>query len=230
MTQPKAKPLSLEEAYWRTIRDSTEIRDFEAYLRNHPDSRFRDLAEARIAGLGRAGEIADFVSDGEVVDRARLRATAMERIDRLPKQFLQYGLIALGFPVADVTGALDAATRRAVRQYQASIGEPQTGRPTAQQTVDLLFAAATVGDAHAETGIGIMVASGYGLTQDYELARMWLGRASSQGNEYAKANLAVLYRDGLGGEKNLDLARSLLSDAYESGLDEAGELLADFPG
>ena len=103
------------------------------------------------------------MEDGQTLNsRKSLRNAAMEKVDELPVMFVQYGLIALGFPIPDPAGILDSQTRRAIRSYQASIGENQTGELTPRQTLDVVLAAAAVGDEHAETAVGVMMASGSG--------------------------------------------------------------------
>jgi len=147
------------------------------------------------------------------------------RVANVPVQFLQYGLIALGHQVSDISGVLDPATKRAIRNYQATIGDAQTGRLTSQQIVDLLLSAAALGDSHAMTAAGVMTASGHGLRTDEETARLWFDRASDLGNGLAMANLGVMYRDGRGGPRDVDRARSLLSVAATLGVDQARQLL-----
>jgi TPR repeat protein len=151
----------------------------------------------------------------------------MAQIDRIPKNLIQYGLNALGFPVDEVSGVIDSSTHRAIREYQSSIGESQTGDLTAQQTVDLLLAAAATGDPHAQNAVGYMVAKGVGLTIDYDAARGWLGKAAKQDDPYALMNLALLYRDGLGVPKDVPQARQLLARAKDRGLSDAGSMLRE---
>ena len=171
------------------------------------------------------------MEDGQTLSsRESLRRATIDKIGELPVMFVQYGLIALGFPIPDPAGIVDSQTRRAVRGYQASIGATQTGELTPRQTLDVVLAAAAVGDQHAETAVGVMMASGFGLDRNEQLARLWLSRAADSGNKYAQANLAVLYRDGRGGNKDLKKARSLLKSAVAQGLDDAKPLLRDLGG
>jgi formylglycine-generating enzyme required for sulfatase activity len=51
---PKNSAEQFELAFWESIKDSTHISDYEAYLKAYPKGRFAALAEARIARL-RAG-------------------------------------------------------------------------------------------------------------------------------------------------------------------------------
>jgi len=221
--------LGLEELYWGTIRESDIVADFESYLRAFPAGAFADLAQARIEALSHAKEIVD-LTKASSASPSRLRAAAMRQYEKIPTQFLQYGLVALGYPIPTISGTVDSDTRKSIRAYQASVGAAQTGKLTAQQSVDLLLAAATVGDEHAQTAIGIMMATGQGLHRDFVFARLWLKHAADQGNPYAQANLAILYRDGLGGKKDVAAARQLLAKAASAGVAEAAEVLKDLKG
>ncbi|MCQ0986590.1 caspase family protein [Jiella marina] len=222
-----AAPPDFETLYWQTIRDSTMAADFATYQRLYPRGKYTDLASERLQALERSGEVKDYfgADKNEFLTRAQLRAKAMAQYDRLPVQFVQYGLVSLGFPVGEVNGILDGRTRRAIRQYQASISSEQSGVLTAQQTLNLLFEAASAGDDFAQTGIGTMLAEGFGIEQDYGLARLWLELAAGQGNPYAKANLGLLYRDGLGGGKDVEKARGLLREAAAAGIEPAARAL-----
>lgn len=222
---------SVDDIFWRTIKNSVLPADFQLYLDIFDPGAYRDLAQARITALDQAAEIQGAVLDGQpLATRADLRRAVLDKASDLPLSFVQYGLIALGYPIPDPAGILDGPTRRAMRAYQAAIGAPQTGDLTPRQILDVVLAAAAIGDQHAETAAGIMTASGIGLEQDDQVARLWLSRAADQGNSYAQANLAVLYRDGRGGAKDLDKARSLLQAAAAQGLPEAEPMLRALGG
>jgi hypothetical protein len=230
--EPKAVTRSLdindpEELYWATIKTSVMVDDYLAYDRVFPAGRFRDLAQDRLKALQDAGELKEFfgADEKEVLTRARLRRAAMKDVDKIPIQFLQSGLDTLGFPVKKQNGILDSSTRKAIRSYQASIGTEQTGKLTPQEIVDLLFEAATAGDPVSQTGIGTMLAQGFGIAQDYAMAANWLTVASRNGNVYATANLGILFRDGLGVERDPEKARQLLQQAASEGLPMALDAL-----
>lgn len=211
--------ITTEEAYWRTIRSSVVLEDFRAYLRRFPNGLFTDLARTRVEALKRAASVnAALVGDAGSPDRAMLRKAAMAKVDAMPKTMVQYGLIALGYPVKTITGVLDADTRRAVRQYQASVDEPQTGTLTSQQTVDLLLAAAAAGDPRAQTAVGYMTASGVGLERDYGIARLWFTKAADQSEPFAMANLGVMVRDGLGGPRDPQQGAQFIARAESRGI------------
>lgn len=219
--------MSIEEIHWRSIRSSRAPTDFRTFLSIYPDSEFADLAEQRLDAAERAVEITQALtgqSPDDVAD-VELEREVKRRVNQIPVQFVQYGLNALGHQVSDISGVLDPPTRRAVRNYQATIGAQQTGRLTPEQTVDLLLSAASLGDSYALTAAGIMLSSGNGLRQDESIARQWLDRAADKGNGLAMANLGVLYRDGRGGDRDLSKARSLLTVAVTLGVEGAEPVL-----
>ncbi len=220
--------MTLEEIHWRSIESSRSAQDFRMFLSLYSDGKFADLAEQRLQAGLRAEEIVGTLTEGaspDDVSDVQLEREIKRKVTQIPVQFIQYGLNALGHQVTDVSGVLDAPTRRAVRNYQATIGASQSGRLTPQQIVDLLLSAAALGDSHALTATGIMLTSGQGLRKNEEMARQWLDRAADQGNGLAMANLGILYRDGLGGERDLSKARSLLTVAVTLGVEGAEPVL-----
>ncbi|MEP0951101.1 MAG: caspase family protein [Paracoccaceae bacterium] len=220
--------MSLEEMHWRSIAQSRAPSDFRTYLSIYSNGPFSDLARDRLEAAERAEEIVATFTGGDApenVSDVRLEQEIKAKIDQIPVQFIQYGLNALGHQVTDISGVLDPPTRRAVRNYQATIEATQTGRLTPTQTVDLLLSAAALGDSYALTATGIMLTSGQGLRKNEEMARQWLDRAADLGNGLAMANLGILYRDGLGGDRNLAKARSLLTVAVTLGVQDAEPVL-----
>lgn len=220
--------MTLEEIHWRSIENSHAASDFRMFLSLYPQGAFFDLAQQRLEATLRAEEIVASLADGaspDEVSDVRLEREIKRKVTQIPVQFIQYGLNALGHQVTDISGVLDPPTRRAVRNYQATIGASQTGRLTPQQIVDLLLSAAALGDSHALTATGIMLTAGQGLRKNETMARQWLDRAADQGNGLAMANLGILYRDGLGGERNLAKARSLLTVAVTLGVEGAEPVL-----
>lgn len=229
--QQKAAALdsgSLEDVYWATIKDSKVVADLEAYLRRFPDGENADLARAKLEALQRAGEVVEGVGEGKRIEsQAAFRQAAAANIDRIPVNLQQYGLIALGFVIDEVTGVMDSPTRKAIRGYQASIEESQTGRLTAQQTVDVLLAAAAEGDSFSQMTVGWMLQEGIAWEKNYALARAWFTRSAEQGNTYAMTNLAKLYLDGRIGTPDLERARTLLQQAADLGSEDARKSLMD---
>jgi hypothetical protein len=220
--------LSLEEIHWQSVETSRSPGDFRTFLSLYPDGSFADLATERLTAAERAQEIAEtFIGEPTSDDArsARLEIEVKRKVDQVPTQFIQYGLVALGHPIAEVTGVIDAPTRKAIRNYQATIGVEQTGRLSPQEVVDLIMAAAALGDSYAMTAVGIMTAQGQGLQENPSVARLWFDRAADKGNGLAMANLGILYRDGRGGSRDLPKARSLLTVAVTLGVEGAEPLL-----
>jgi uncharacterized protein len=54
------------------------------------------------------------------------------------------------------------------------------------------------GDAVAQYNLGLMYATGKGVSQDYVMAAIWFRKAAEQGYAPAQSNLGVFYRDGRG--------------------------------
>ena len=222
----KLQAAPLGDVYWMTIRRSTVIGDFEAYLRRFPAGPNADLARARVLQLQRSQEVVDALTGPDAqLDPEGLRRAAEAKIDSIPVNMIQYGLVALGFLVTDINGIIDAPTRQAIRNYQASIDAPQTGRLSPQETVDVLLNAAATGDASSQTAVGTMLAQGVFWQKSYFLARLWLGRAADQNNPYALTNLAVIYKDGLGVPVDMETAQTLLKRAVALGSSDAATLL-----
>ncbi|MBM7067248.1 caspase family protein [Actibacterium sp. 188UL27-1] len=219
--------MTLEEIHWQSIATSRAPSDFRTFLAIYPQGRFSDLAAQRLDATERAEEIAQSLTgqSAEDVTDAELEREVKRRVAQIPVQFVQYGLNALGHQVSDISGVLDPPTRRAIRNYQATIDAPQTGRLAPEQTVDLLMSAAALGDSNALTAAGIMLSAGHGLRQNEAMAREWLDRAADKGNGLAMANLGILYRDGRGGARDMEKARSLLTVAVTLGVDGAEPVL-----
>jgi formylglycine-generating enzyme required for sulfatase activity len=59
---PKNSAEQFELAFWESIKDSTHVSDYEAYLKAYPKGRFVALAQARIARLKAPGEKAPAVT------------------------------------------------------------------------------------------------------------------------------------------------------------------------
>jgi SEL1 protein len=69
--------------------------------------------------------------------------------------------------------------------------------------------------ARAAGYIGRMYLRGEGVSQDYSLARLWLGRGEEHGDAFAQHHLALMHLNGLGGEKAFKLAASLFTKAAD---------------
>jgi TPR repeat protein len=80
-----------------------------------------------------------------------------------------------------------------------------------------LFQAAQSGDAKAQCKVGLIYATGAGVTQDFRSARDWYQKAADQGNGAALRHLGNLSRWGQDGHKDLSLAVELYRKAADRG-------------
>ncbi len=98
-----------ERAYWRSIVDSADPVDFEAYLERYPNGAFRALAENQAAVLR-----------GQAAERAL-------GLDREARRLIQRGLQARGFDPGPADGLFGPRTRTAIERWQAAGGATPTG-------------------------------------------------------------------------------------------------------
>ena len=77
--------------------------------------------------------------------------------------------------------------------------------------------AAQGGNANAQTKMGIFLARGWGLAQDYDLAAGWFREAAEQHHAQAQYNLGILYAMGAGVEQDRVQALMWLNLAHQAG-------------
>lgn len=145
-----AGPVSseVELEFWRSIRDSSKVEEFDAYLTNFPNGQFRSIALARIASL-KATPPKPEKTLAAGVDPAVATAEASQLTeDRLglkqaQRRDVQRRLTGLGFDVS-ATGNFGAETRGVIRRWQAARGYAETGFLNAPQYKALLAEAQPV--------------------------------------------------------------------------------------
>lgn len=81
--------------------------------------------------------------------------------------------------------------------------------------------AAKMGDAEAQTNLGICFQNGQGVAQNYEEAVKWYRKAAEQGNADAQNRLATRYYKGEGVTRNYEEAVKWFRKAAEQGYDKA---------
>ena len=139
----------------------------------------------------------------------------LDKSDQLPLTFVQYGLIALGYPIADPAGILDGADTTCDARVPSLDRGTADRRPDPREILDVVLTAAAIGDQHAETAVGVMTASGIGLEQDDQVARLWLRappiRAIATLRQISRCSTAT---DAVA-TKDIAKARSLLQAAVE---------------
>ena len=124
-----ASPVELE--FWRSVKDSDKVEEFNAYLTSYPNGSFKSLALARIASLQdgpstttrnlTAGiDPATFTEEADQVSEDQLGLGKAQRRD------VQRRLTGLGFDIK-ASGKFDDATRSVIKRWQAARGYPSTG-------------------------------------------------------------------------------------------------------
>ena len=85
----------------------------------------------------------------------------------------------------------------------------------------LFKAAAEQGLAQGAYNLAIMYEQGWGVTQDYRLARKWYQQAAEHKDADAEYRLAILFEQGLGGDKDQAAASHWMKSAADHGSEEA---------
>jgi TPR repeat protein len=148
---------------------------------------------------------------------------ALARVGELPPALINFALVGIGVLSSHAKDRTDDAVGHATAAWQSSIGAAPTGTLTPQQTVALIEAAADAGQAESENTLGMMRASGIGVTRDDAAAVGWFTKAATSSGQ-GKFNLALMVRDGRGVALDLPLARGLLAEAQMDGYPAAATL------
>ncbi|MCU4651495.1 peptidoglycan-binding protein [Roseibacterium sp. SDUM158016] len=133
--QDTANDAEAEAAWPRTLGIDT-VDAYRTFIRNFPNSRHVQTAEARIRELQTG-----------IGEEARQRYEAAEAALNLPpitRTLVEQRLARMGLEPGRVDGTFDDATRRAIRDYQEARGLPVTGY--LDQTMVALLLAGTLGD------------------------------------------------------------------------------------
>ena len=77
------------------------------------------------------------------------------------------------------------------------------------------------GDAKAQSNLGLMYESGFGVEKNYQEAINWYRQAANQGLAEAQFNLGVMYQNGIGVEKNYQEAINWYRQAANQGFAKA---------
>jgi TPR repeat protein len=113
----------------------------------------------------------------------------------------------------------------------------KTAAPTAapgadrQPSYNEVLARAQKGDPTAQNTLGVMLATGSGVAQDYKEAAKWYDKAAQQGVAIAQANLGHLYEQGWGVPRDNGAAAVWYRLAAEQGDDwsqlSLGQMIAN---
>ena len=133
-TRLTAEQLAVERVFWESVKDSTNPADIEAYLDRYPGGTYEVLARNRLEALQGAEALPVAPEASAELVEGGLKLTREEH------RLIQLGLLAVGFDLGRADGLIGAKTRTALRQWQASRGEPATGYLDVESAKSLLVA------------------------------------------------------------------------------------------
>ena len=135
-TTTAASEVELE--FWRSIKDSNKVEEYNAYLTNYPSGTFKTIALSRIAALQDGPSNATRNLTTGAIDEAIFSEEATQvtedqlSLDKGQRRDVQRRLTGLGFDTK-VTGKFDEPTRAVITRWQAARGYPKTGYLNAMQ-------------------------------------------------------------------------------------------------
>jgi TPR repeat protein len=157
---------------------------------------------------------------------ARRAATVSLGEARTDTQIVQRALKVLNFYDGRITGDLNRATVRAIRDYQRATGNRGTGTLTARQMERLLARAADgKDDSITQYHFARMLFAGRYVDRDIQRALRMLDRSADQGIGEAAFFLGVLYRDGVGVPKDSSVAMTRFREAERLGSEKGAAAL-----
>ncbi|HMD54765.1 MAG TPA: tetratricopeptide repeat protein, partial [Phycisphaerae bacterium] len=98
------------------------------------------------------------------------------------------------------------------------------GNPS--QTFSICAQAAADGNVDAMNTLGVLYASGQGVTQDYQEALKWWNKAAMAGSGDAMFNVGMLYEHGLGVRQDYFKAHIWIEEAAPKGNQKAKDYLS----
>ena len=116
-----AERLATERLFWESVKDSTNSTDLRAYLERFPGGTYEVLARNRLQAL----QLAEAPTIAPERDAASLEAEL--ELSRPERRLIQLGLLAAGFDLGKADGFIGDRSRAALRQWQASRNEENTG-------------------------------------------------------------------------------------------------------
>jgi uncharacterized caspase-like protein len=127
-----------ELEFWRSIKDSNKVEEYNAYLATYPSGTFKSIALSRIAALQDGPSNATRNLTTGAIDEAIFSEEGTQvtedqlSLDKGQRRDVQRRLTGLGFDIK-ATGKFDEATRAVITRWQAARGYPKTGYLNAMQ-------------------------------------------------------------------------------------------------
>jgi len=124
----------VELEFWRSVKESTNPEELNAYLSRYPDGAFSTIARSRIAALNdpkapisrSASPIEPVIDPATKTTDANMKTEEDINLDRDQRRDVQRRLKALGF-ATPVNGKFNDETRRAITNWQSARGYPVSG-------------------------------------------------------------------------------------------------------
>jgi peptidoglycan hydrolase-like protein with peptidoglycan-binding domain len=128
-----------ERNQWDIAREANTVVAYRDYLKAYPKGAFVELARDRMAKLQEA------VTVDPAIAKARQGETALG-LSETAKRIIELRLTRLDLQPGDPDGTFDAATRRALRRFQASRDMPVTGFVDQRTMIGLMASALPEGN------------------------------------------------------------------------------------
>jgi len=113
--------------FWSSVKDSTNLNDYRAYLDKFPNGTFANLARSRIATPPKAGTVPG-ANQGEARSlEATLATEDALNLDRNAWREIQRRLTYLKYDTKRIDGSVGNGTRRAITAWQQAKGFPSGG-------------------------------------------------------------------------------------------------------
>ena len=202
-SSPAAAAPSPDDTAWRQARNGNTIAGYVDYLDRYPRGQHASDAQSRLEALR---------------DTPRSRARAAEddlALGRDARRAAQRDLTVLGFDTNGVDGIFGAGSRRAITQWQSSVGLPQTGYLDAVQIDRLRTAAAAAAPAPVAPSTS---------TSDAGEVEAW-----AQARQVGTANAYTSYLQSYPNGPNAEEARARLAALQrpQSAEEQLNDLLVD---
>ena len=187
----RGSPNEMEVGIWASIEHSNDPADFETFLRQFPDSTFRQSAESKLRRLRETNEkqhLAALPRGWAAVGADEAYRKGIEAVTRSD----------FGDAIRHLRTAADGGSAEAMGRIGFLY---QTGRGVDRDyntALQWYQKAADRGNTPAMIAIGSLYRNGWGVPRDYVEAITWYRKAADQGDASAMNEIGMLYNSGQG--------------------------------